>query len=165
MIFTEGFDSTRITDIKAKGRPPNIESQLLTLVQTMHQTFLSAGVTLDAVDIKGLRHTFADLENDGLYMLARDTGGRVIANRNDLVEAVDTLMKAQRVAYVLGFRQGNRKQGRITVRVTGARARFECCVSRRIRIRAPRRPRSIRCNSPTSSSTTSRKPACRSNPA
>ena len=120
VIFTEGFDSTRITDIKAKNRPPNIESQLLNLVKTMHQTFLSAGVTLDAVDIKGLRHTFNDLENDGLYMLARDTGGRVIANRNDLVEAVDTLMKAQRVAYVLGFRQGNRKQGRVTVRVTGA---------------------------------------------
>jgi VWFA-related protein len=120
VIFTEGFDSTRITDIKAKGRPPNIESQLLNLVKTMHQTFLSAGVTLDAVDIKGLRHTFADLENDGLYMLARDTGGRVIANRNDLVEAVDTLMKAQRVAYVLGFRQGDRKKGRVSVRVTGA---------------------------------------------
>ena len=120
VIFTEGFDSTRITDIKARNRPPNIESQLMTLVNQMHQTFLSAGVTLDAVDIKGLRHTFADLENDGLYMLARDTGGRVIANRNDLVEAVDTLMKAQRVAYVLGFRQGDRKKGRVTVRVTGA---------------------------------------------
>ncbi|MEA2416043.1 MAG: hypothetical protein QOI58_2700 [Thermoanaerobaculia bacterium] len=120
VIFTEGFDSTRITDIKAKGRPPNIESQVMTLVKQMHQTFLSAGVTLDAVDIKGLRHTFADLENDGLYMLARDTGGRVIANRNDLVEAVDTLMKAQRVAYVLGFRQGDRKKGRVAVRVTGA---------------------------------------------
>jgi hypothetical protein len=93
---------------------------MLTLVKQMHQTFVSAGVTLDAVDIKGLRHTFTDLENDGLYMLARDTGGRVIANRNDLVEAVDTLMKAQRVAYVLGFRQGERKKGRVTVRVTGA---------------------------------------------
>jgi hypothetical protein len=120
VIFTEGFDSTRITDIKAKNRPPNIESTLLNLVKTMHQTFVSAGVTLDAVDIKGLRHTFSDLENDGLYMLARDTGGRVIANRNDLVEAVDALMKAQRVAYVLGFRQGDRKKGRITVHVNGA---------------------------------------------
>jgi VWFA-related protein len=120
VIFTEGFDSTRITDIKAKGRPPNFESRLLGLVKTMHQTFLSAGVTLDTVDIKGLRHTFTDLENDALFMLSRDTGGRVIANRNDLVEAVDTLMKAQRVAYVLGFRQGDRKQGRVSVRVNGA---------------------------------------------
>ena len=120
VIFTEGFDSTRITGIKAKSGPPNIDPEFLNLVKSMHQIFLSAGVTLDAVDIKGLRHTFNDLENDGLYMLARDTGGRVIANRNDLVEAVDTLMKAQRVAYVLGFRQGNRRKGRITVRVTGA---------------------------------------------
>jgi len=110
----------QIPDIKAKGRPPNIESQLLNLVKQMHQSFVSAGVTLDTVDIKGLRHTFSDLENDALYMLARDTGGRVIANRNDLVDAVDTLMKAQRVAYVLGFRQGDRKKGRVSVRVTGA---------------------------------------------
>jgi VWFA-related protein len=120
VMFTEGFDSTRITDIKARNRPPNIESQLLNLVKRMHQTFVSAGVTLDAVDVKGLRHTFNDLENDGLYMLARDTGGRVIANRNDLVQAVDSLMNAQRVAYVLGFHPGNRKQGRVAVRVTGA---------------------------------------------
>jgi hypothetical protein len=119
VVFTEGFDSTRITDIKAKNRPPNIEAHLLTTVKMLHDTFVSAGVTLDTVDIKGLRHTFNDLENDGLFLLSRDTGGRVIANRNDLVEAVDTLMQAQRMVYVLGFHPGQRKRGRISVRVNG----------------------------------------------
>jgi VWFA-related protein len=119
VIFTEGFDSTKVTDIKAMNRPPNFDARLLDLVKKMHETFVSAGVTLDAVDIKGLRGTTNDLENDALYMLSRDTGGRVIVNRNNLGEAVDTLMQAQRVVYVLGFRQGDRKRGRISVRVDG----------------------------------------------
>lgn len=119
VIFTEGFESTRITDIKAKNRPPNVDAHLLNLVKSMQQTFVSAGVTLDSVDIKGLRHTFSDLDNDALYMLSRGTGGRVIDNRNDLVAAVDTLVQAQSTVYLLGFRQGNRKQGRISVKVNG----------------------------------------------
>jgi VWFA-related protein len=130
LVFTEGFDSTRITDIKAKGRsmnipgmspgrPPNIESRLLRLVGEMHDTFVSAGVTLDSIDIQGVRHTFTDLTNDALYMLSRGTGGRVITNRNDLVQAVDTLMQAQRTIYMLGFHKGDRKRGRISVKVKG----------------------------------------------
>jgi len=119
VIFTEGFDSTKVTDIKATNRPPNLDARLLALVKKMHETFVSAGVTLDAVDIKGLRATTNDLENDALYMLSRDTGGRVIVNRNNLGEAVDTLMQAQRMVYILGFRQGDRKRGRISFRVNG----------------------------------------------
>ena len=120
LIFTEGFDSTRVTDIKAKpGLPPNLDAHLLDLVKRMHETFVSAGVTLDSIDIKGLRHTFTDLDNDALYMLTKGTGGRVIDNRNDLALALDTLVQAQRMVYLLGFRQGQRKHGSISVRVTG----------------------------------------------
>jgi len=74
---------------------------------------------LDTVDIKGLRHSFQDLENDALYMLSRGTGGRVMVNRNDLVEAVDSVTTAQSVVYVLGFHPADRKRGRISVRVKG----------------------------------------------
>lgn len=119
LVFSEGFDSTRLTDIKANGHPPNLDAHMLDLVKRMHETFVSAGVTLDSVDIVGLRPTIGDLGNDALYMLSRDTGGRVIANRNNLVEAVDTLMQAQRTVYLLGFRQSDRKHGRITVHVSG----------------------------------------------
>ncbi len=123
LVFTEGFDSSHLTDIrtevKTSARPPNLDAHLLDLVKQMHETFVSAGVTLDSVDIKGVRHTFDSLENNALYMLSRGTGGRVIVNRNDIVAAVDTLVQAQRIVYVLGFRQGERKQGRISVHVTG----------------------------------------------
>jgi hypothetical protein len=131
LVFTEGFDSTSVTDIKVRNQaaftdgrhyekaPPNMDPRLVDIVKKLHETFVSAGVTLDSIDIKGVRHTFDDLENDALYMLSRGTGGRVIVNRNDLGEAVGTLMQAQRVVYLLGFRQGARTRGRISVHVNG----------------------------------------------
>ncbi|MEA2237383.1 MAG: hypothetical protein QOC81_2107 [Thermoanaerobaculia bacterium] len=119
LVFTEGFDSTRLTDIKAKNRPPNFDPHMLDLVKKLHDTFVSAGVTLDSIDIQGLRRTMTDLDNDALYMLSRGTGGRVIVNRNDLGEAVDTIMQAQQTVYVLGFRIAGRKHGKISVRVNG----------------------------------------------
>jgi len=119
VIFTEGFDSARITDIKANGRPPNLDAHLIDIVKQMHETFVSAGVTLDSIDIQGLRHTMTDLDNDALYLLSRGTGGRVIVNRNDLGDAVDTIMRAERTVYVLGFSSAGRKRGKITVRVKG----------------------------------------------
>jgi hypothetical protein len=74
---------------------------------------------LDSIDIQGLRHTLTDLDNDALYLLSRGTGGRVIVNRNDLGDAVDTVMRAERSVYVLGFSSTGRKHGKITVRVKG----------------------------------------------
>jgi VWFA-related protein len=119
LFFTEGFQSTRLTDIKVKAGPPQFDSPRLGLLERMHNTFVSAGVMLDTIDIKGLRHTFDDLENDALFALSRGTGGRVVVNRNDLVEAVDSVTTAQSVVYVLGFHPGDRKRGRISVRVNG----------------------------------------------
>jgi hypothetical protein len=74
---------------------------------------------LDTIDIAGLRHTSDDLENDALYMLTRGTGGRVVVNRNDLVDAVNTVTTAQSVVYILGFHPRDRKQGTISVKVAG----------------------------------------------
>ena len=119
IFFTEGFDSTKVTDIAVKKGPPQTNSRLMRFVDQMHDTFASAGVMLDTVDIKGLRHTFNSLENDALYTLSRGTGGRVIVNRNDLAEAIDTVTTAQSVVYVLGFHPGDRKRGRISVRISG----------------------------------------------
>ncbi|MGH9420152.1 MAG: hypothetical protein ACRD3J_09270, partial [Thermoanaerobaculia bacterium] len=137
LVFTEGFDSTNVTDIKVRNQSvasqnpfatfgmsyqqaaPDTDPHLLDIVKKMHETFVSAGVTLDSIDIKGVRHTFDSLENDALYMLSRGTGGRVIVNRNDLSEAMTTVMQAQQVAYVLGFRPGEKKRGQISVRVNG----------------------------------------------
>jgi VWFA-related protein len=119
IFFTEGFQSTRVTDINVRSGPPQTDDRRLRFLNQMHDTFVSAGVMLDTVDIKGLRHTFNSLENDALYMLSRGTGGRVVVNRNDLVQAVDSVTTAQSVVYVLGFHPGERKRGRISVRVNG----------------------------------------------
>ena len=119
LLFTEGFQSTRLTDIKQTSGPPQFDSQRLGFLNRMHDTFVSAGVMLDTIDIKGLRHSFTDLENDALYALSRGTGGRVVVNRNDLTEAVQTVTTAQSVVYLLGFHPGDRKRGRISVRVNG----------------------------------------------
>src|SRR5262245_41507407 len=52
-------------------------------------------------------------------MLSRGTGGRVIVNRHALVEAVDAVTTAQSAVYILGFRPGDRRKGRIAVKVSG----------------------------------------------
>jgi VWFA-related protein len=119
LFFTEGFDSTRITDINVRQGPPQINDRLMGYVKRLHDTFVSAGVMLDTVDIRGLRHTFNDLENDALYMLSRGTGGRVVVNRNDLVDAVNSVTTAQSAVYILGFHPRDRKRGTISVKVSG----------------------------------------------
>jgi VWFA-related protein len=119
LFFTEGFKSTRVTDITVKQGPPQSDDRLLRFVRQMHDTFASAGVMLDTIDVAGLRHTFDSLENDALYMLTRGTGGRVVVNRSDLVEAVNTVTTAQSVVYILGFHPRDRRQGRISVKVSG----------------------------------------------
>ena len=119
IFFTEGFDSTRLTDIKTTAGPPQIDDRRLRFLNRMHDAFVSAGVMLDTVDIRGVRHTFTDLDNDALYMLSRGTGGRVVVNRNDLADAIDHVTTAQSVVYVLGFHPRGRKSGRISVRVGG----------------------------------------------
>src|SRR5207244_2702625 len=112
LFFTEGFDSSRMTDIKVRAGPPQVNDRLLGFMKRLHDTFASAGVMLDTIDIKGLRHTFTDLDNEALYELSRGTGGRVVVNRNDFVEAIDTLTTAQSVVYVLGFHPGDRAAAR-----------------------------------------------------
>src|SRR5205085_11904226 len=119
VFFTEGFDATRITDIKVKSGPPQVNDRLVRFMKRLHDTFASADVMLDTIDIKGLRHTFSDLENEALYELSRGTGGRVVVNHNDFVEAIDTLTTAQSMVYILGFRPRDRKRGTISVKVNG----------------------------------------------
>jgi VWFA-related protein len=125
LLLTEGFDTSHVTGIasstgtSSQSGPLGLDAHLVNVLQRMHQIFVSSGVMLDSIDIKGVRHTFDDLENDALYMLSNDTGGRTVVNHNNLVEAVDTLMRAEQVVYVLGFRQGDRNRGKISVKVSG----------------------------------------------
>lgn len=70
----------------------------------MYGRFTRAGVFLDCIDVEGARLEFSGThDSEGLSMLARDTGGQVVLNHNDLKQAMQTLSDMQRVVYVLGF--------------------------------------------------------------
>ncbi len=89
-------------------------------LKEMYGRFTRAGVFLDCVDVAGNRYSMSSShESEGLTTLARDTGGQVVLNRNDLGEAIQHLTNLQRVVYVLSFhaRDTGRKENAITVKV------------------------------------------------
>ncbi len=94
---------------------PKANSSLLKTLDALNARYASASVFLDAIDIAGVRSMlFGDGDRAGLYMLART--GQVIANRNDVGDAIRHLTDMQRVVYVLGFHPRNaRKQNSLRV--------------------------------------------------
>ena len=108
----------------------------LATLRRMAQTFRSADVVLNAIDIRGVR-VQNDVQkgamitsNDALYLLAQPTGGIVIDNANDLTEQFSRLMHAEEVVYVLAFRAPTQHPGKFhdvkvkLVNVPGARALY-----------------------------------------
>lgn len=88
----------------------------------MYARFTRAGVFLDCVDIEGVRGSITSAaDSEGLSMLARDTGGQVVLNHNDLGQALQTLSDMQRVVYVLGFHAADtgRRENSIQVKLRG----------------------------------------------
>ena len=85
-------------------------SGALSLVGQLTQIAKRADVTLDAVDIKGVRgQTDArsgyekKSSNEGLHLLASATGGTVFQNSNSLGDDLRRALKAQEVVYLLAF--------------------------------------------------------------
>lgn len=82
----------------------------INLVEQMAQYFRGSDVILNAIDIRGVR-VQGDVQfgsainsNDGLKLIARQTGGTVFENANNLAEDFQRMMHAQEVVYVLAFR-------------------------------------------------------------
>jgi VWFA-related protein len=89
-------------------------------LREMYGRFTRAGVFLDCIDVAGNRASMSSShESEGLSILARDTGGQVVLNRNDLGEAIQHLANMQRVVYLLSFhaRDTGRKDNAIAVKV------------------------------------------------
>ena len=125
VLFSQGFSSELLHGGGGPGLPdPNgpsgFDGRALKTLQTMWQTFQSAGVFLDAVDIVGLREDVnTSFNNDSLQMLAHGTGGDFVQHRNDFASAVSGLTKRQQVVYLLGFDRHDLRGGKILVRVHG----------------------------------------------
>lgn len=85
--------------------------------------FAGAGVFIDAVDVDGLRHQQGKIEpfnsDEGLQMVAHNTGGTYISHRNDFGPALNEMLTAQKNVYVLAFNRRSNRSGTITVRVNG----------------------------------------------
>jgi VWFA-related protein len=88
----------------------------------MYRHFTRAGVFLDCIDVEGNRFSMEPYhESEALSTLARDTGGQVILNHNNITEAIETLTEMQRVVYVLGFhaRETGKRDNDIKVKLRG----------------------------------------------
>ena len=150
VLFTSGFSTRIVTGVGpantistpasfgpngAADRAPRQGSRLgmsdpgvTRAAREMHERFNRAGVFLDCIDAEGLRLSMSSAaDSEALSMLARDTGGQVIRNRNDLAEAITTLTDRQRIVYVLGFHAADtgKRQNRIDVKLRGVEGRVD----------------------------------------
>ncbi len=136
VLLSEGFDPRLISGRSAKDKNQEYEeaaaimegtwymagaarqldmdqrygsSMSLTSLQVLTQAFTGSDVTLNAIDIQGVRAQIStqrgDLQssNDGLYLLANPTGGTVFQNSNDLSDNFARMLHQQEFVYVLGF--------------------------------------------------------------
>ncbi len=130
VLLSEGFNARVISgrsardlneenddaNMATRGAPYKVDSDRRfgsstsqNLLQAMTQAFQASGVVLHAIDLRGLRtltdltHGEADDNDDGLFLLARPTGGEVFRNSNDLSDNFARMLHQQDLVYVLGF--------------------------------------------------------------
>jgi VWFA-related protein len=138
ILLSQGFDAGggqrglgmatagQITNVDADARYGN--SARMKLIARMAKIFRGSDVVLHAIDIEGVR--VRGSSNDGLFLLARPTGGEVFADTNDLGRDFRKMLRQQDVVYVLAFQAPATKGGRFhnfevrLVGVPGARASY-----------------------------------------
>jgi VWFA-related protein len=127
VYLSEGFDSSILTgstdkeqgeqsrEAAAAGEIQKVNSEAVygdttatNNVERMLEQFRRADCVIQAVDIGGLRAT-GDLEpkrgagQETLLQMAKDTGGELYQNFNDLGAAMEQMLKKTSVTYVLAF--------------------------------------------------------------
>ncbi len=132
VLLSEGFDSTvlmgnaiqdqeriqQLAEAAESGRYWEIDSNerygstaaLFGLTQVIEE-FRRSGAAIQAVDIGGLRATDLSgssaresaVRQDGLFVLANDTGGELFRNYNDMGVAMGELLDRTSVTYLLTF--------------------------------------------------------------
>ncbi len=138
VFLSEGFDPRLIQghDVRAldetiqemaqaeRGEVWKIDSDLrygstssLAMVDEMAKIFRGSDVVLHAVDIQGVR-VDNDLQrgaiinsNEGLFLIAKPTGGEVFRNSNNINNDLERMLRQQEVVYVLGFQAPTAKPG------------------------------------------------------
>jgi len=145
VFLSEGFDSKAVggggaggqrgVGMATAGQMPRVDSDArygnsarMKSIERMAKTFRGSDAVLHAIDIEGVR--VRGSSNDGLFLLARPTGGEVFADTNDLGRHFRKMLHQQEVVYVLTFQAPATKGGRFhnfdvrLVGVPGARASY-----------------------------------------
>lgn len=128
IFFSEGFDSSLLLggqneqeveqnyQAAAKGEIWNIDSDsvfgnrtTLTALDQLTEALRRSDCTLHSVDVAGLRAGgeaaggAGKRGKDGLFLMARDTGGELFENFNDLGAAMQKLLTKTSVTYLLSY--------------------------------------------------------------
>lgn len=78
-------------------------SQALSAVNSMVEAFRRANCTIQAIDIGRLVAGRHNPNREGLFTMAKDTGGELYSGYNDLGEAMSAMLTRTSVTYVLAF--------------------------------------------------------------
>ncbi|HWM91759.1 MAG TPA: VWA domain-containing protein [Thermoanaerobaculia bacterium] len=132
LLFSEGFDSALLTGSAntdeqlemAEGTDLwNIDSgarfgstKTVSQIEEMLEEFRRADCVIQAVDIAGLRggvvgHAQFAGGKDSLFLMARETGGELFENYNQLGVAVAKVLERTSVTYVLAFQPQVERDG------------------------------------------------------
>ncbi|MFP5287758.1 MAG: VWA domain-containing protein, partial [Thermoanaerobaculia bacterium] len=124
VLFSEGFDASILTgtantdeqlemaggeaiwDINSTSRFGSTKT--VSQVEEMLEEFRRADCVIQAVDVAGLRagvvgHAQFAGGKDSLFLMAKETGGELFENTNDLDVAVSKVLERTSVTYVLAF--------------------------------------------------------------
>lgn len=121
LLLSEGFD---LSDAPDAEYGYTIDLTNSSKLGKMHARFRSAGVFLEAIDVKGKKDAFDTSGNNALFGLAFDTGGQVVHGEHDLVRGMGKIRESKSVTYILGFkpRPGTRaRDNSLRVKVRGQR--------------------------------------------
>jgi VWFA-related protein len=134
VLFSEGFDTTVLSGDENSDNQVNMATAAMygagsaldsderygstrqsNMVESMLEQFRRSDCVIESVDISGLRGMDLDANakvsgESSLALLAKDTGGDVYLNTNDLGHAMEALAKRTSVTYVLSFQPESLKQ-------------------------------------------------------
>ena len=138
VLLSEGFDPKFVqgrdvrpsrelaeeNEAAAHGEIWNVDSdrrfgsaESMSVIDRMAQLFRRSDVVMHAIDIQGVR-VQNDLRegsrvnsNEGLFLVAKPTGGDVFQDTNNLKSDFEKLLRQQEVVYVLGFNAPAQKAG------------------------------------------------------
>jgi VWFA-related protein len=127
VLFSEGFDNTVLSGVESDENQQSLANAAIdggaaaidseerfgstrqsNMMEKMLEQFRRSDCVIEAIDISGLRGMDLDANaqrsgESSLALMARDTGGEVFRNSNDLGQALDEMAKRTSVTYVLSF--------------------------------------------------------------